>query len=241
MRALKKTAWTASLSMSLLAVGACTTAPAPAPPPVVVIAPPPPPILPPARPLPPGGAILSLTVPPVGVDGIRQTPNRNLSSNESVWHLRAALNVAALNCQSPVWNQIATNYNLFIGNNKQTLTKISRAIDGEYKVRFPGENALRVRDSRMTDLYNYFSLPTVKQEYCDTALLKSQEAIAVDWRALPQYSPAALTEIDAIFIRFFDSYARYQYDLENWNRLYAPPPVPQPALPSTVGSATTSG
>lgn len=212
----------------ILVVAACapvSAPPAPAPP--IVVAPPPA-VRAPARPVPPSGAALSLTVPPIGVDGIRQTPNRNISSNEAVWHLRAALNVAALNCQGPVWNQIATNYNNFLKNNKLTLTKISRAIDGEYKARYPGENALRVRDTKLTDLYNYFSLPTVRQQYCDAALAKSGEAAAVDWRALTQFSPPALAELDAIFIRFFDSYAKYEADLAEWNRRYGQtPPAPR--------------
>jgi hypothetical protein len=202
------------------AVAACKPAPAPAPipvpPPPVVVAPPPTP----SRPLPPGGAALGMVMPPVGVDGVRQTPNRFISSNESVWHLRAALNVAALNCQGPVWDQIATNYNKFIANNKATLTKISRSIDGEYKTRYPGQNALRVRDTKMTDLYNYFSMPAVKQEYCDTALARSAEAAAVDYKVLPEFSTGALANIDGIFIRFFDAYAKYESDLAQWNRTY---------------------
>jgi hypothetical protein len=201
------------------AVAACKPAPVPipAPPPApVVIAP----VRTPARPLPPGGAALGMVMPQVGVDGVRQTPNRAISTNEAVWHLRAALNVAALNCQGPVWDQIAVNYNKFIANNKATLTKISRAIDGEYKTRYPGQNALRVRDTKMTDLYNYFSMPAVKQEYCDTALAKSKEAAAVDYRVLTEFSGTALANIDGIFIRFFDAYVKYEADLAQWNRQY---------------------
>ena len=206
---------------AIATVAACTPAPAPVPippPPPVVYVPPPPP--PPAQPVPPGGAAASLIVPPMGIDGIRETPNRYISSNEAVWHLRAAINVAALNCQGPVWDQIATNYNMFLANNKLTLRKISTAIDGEYRARYPGENALRVRDTKMTDLYNYFSMPTVKQEYCDTSLSKSQELASISWRVLPEYSVGALADVDAIFIRFFDAYAKYEADLAEWNRLY---------------------
>ncbi|MFC4292940.1 hypothetical protein ACFOWX_11000 [Sphingorhabdus arenilitoris] len=203
-------------------IAACTPKPPPAPippPPPVIVAPPPPP----ARPLPPAGAAATLIMPPVGIDGVRETPNRFISSNEAVWHFRSAINVAALNCQGPVWDAIATNYNSFIGNNKLTLRKISKVIDQEYKTRYPGENALRVRDTKMTDLYNYFSLPTVRQEFCDAALIKSQEAAAVDWRVLPEYSVGALSDLDGIFIRFFDSYAQYEAKLAEWNRLYGAP------------------
>lgn len=79
------------------AVAACAPAPVKvAPPPIPLPAPPPP-----AMPLPPGGAALSMTIPPVGLDGVRVTPNRGLSRDEQIWHFRSALNVAALNCQGP--------------------------------------------------------------------------------------------------------------------------------------------
>jgi hypothetical protein len=205
--------------VSLLAACAPATRP-PVIAPRVIVTPPPP-----ARPLPPLGAAVSFSLPPIGVDGIRQTPNRSLSANEAVWNNRAALNVAALNCQGPVWDQIAVNYNRFLNNNKKTLSKISKDIDAEYRVRFPNENALRVRDTKLTDLYNYFSLPAVKREYCDMAMIKSQEAAALDFKTIKEYSATSLADVDGIFIRFFDSYAQYERDLADWNRRYAPRPV----------------
>lgn len=190
-------------------------------------------------PLPPGGASLAMTIPPVGVDGIRLTPNRFLSSDEYIWHFRSAINVAALNCQGPVWGQIATEYNKFIIVHKKRLSMASKTVDREYKARFPGQNGLRVRDTRMTDLYNYFALPPVKAEYCDASLRKITEVNLIQSAALPDYSNGALAELDGIFIRFFDAYVQYERDLADWNMRYAPPlPViqfqPQP-LPGLNG------
>ena len=212
---------------SIGAVAACVPVPAPAPapppPPIVVAAPPPPPV----RPLPPGGAAASFSVPPIGADGIRVTPNRSLSSNEAVWNFRSAMNVAALNCRGPVWDQIADNYNAFIKNNRLTLKKISRAIDREYRGRYRGQNSARVRDTKLTDLYNYYSLFAVKQEFCDITYAKSVEAATVSYKILPEFSAPALAEIDGVFIRFFNAFAQYQADLAEWNRLYASPaPAP---------------
>ena len=132
------------------AVAACAPAPSP----------------PPAMPLPPGGAALSMTIPPLGLDGVRATPNRGLSRDEQIWHFRSALNVAALNCQVPIWGRIATEYNKFIVIHKAILSRTSKAVDREYVARYPGKNGLRVRDTRMTDLYNYFALPPVRAQYC---------------------------------------------------------------------------
>lgn len=194
-------------------VAACTPQPAKIPPPPVRTAPP-------VKPTPPLGAATSYNVPPIGADGVRVTPNRGISSNEAVWHFRSAINVAALNCRGPVLDSIAPNYNKFLSNNKLTLRKISRNIDAEYRTKYPGQNPLRVRDTKLTDIYNYFSLPAVKREFCDTALIKSQEAAAVSYKILPEFTAKALADIDAIFIRFFDSYAQYENELAIWNQQY---------------------
>jgi hypothetical protein len=222
-----------ALSVAVAALAACQpkASPAPLPPPPVVVAPKP--VGPPPRPLPPGGAAASTKVPAFGVDGVRITPNRGLSRDEQIWHFRAAINVAALNCRGPVWDQLAQNYNQFIKVHKTKLAQVNTAVDSEYRKRYPGQNALRIRDTKMTDLYNYFALPPVRQEYCDTALRKSQEVIGVPLTAFPEYAIGALGDIDGIFIRFYDAYAKYEMDIAAWNAQYAVVPFmpTTPAVP----------
>ncbi len=209
-------------------VAACTPAPVKvAPPPISLPAPP-------AMPLPPGGAALSMTIPPVGLDGVRITPNRGLSRDEQIWHFRSALNVAALNCQGPVWGQIATEYNKFIVIHKVILSKTSKSVDREYVARYPVQNGLRVRDTRMTDLYNYFALPPVRAQYCDMALRKLTEANTVPTGALPEYAIGGLADIDRVFVNFYDAYVKYQRDLADWNMKYAPKPVYAPIPTSKI-------
>lgn len=226
----------------LTAIIFVTTVAACAPPPPVKVAPPPiyippPPPPPPAMPVPPGGAALSMTIPPVGIDGVRVTPNRGLSRDEQIWHFRSALNVAALNCQGPVWGQIANEYNKFIVTHKVLLSKTSKTVDREYVKRYPGKNGLRVRDTQLTDLYNYFALPPVRAEYCDTALRKVIDGNLVPKEALADYAVAGLADIDGIFIRFYDAYVQYERDLADWNMKYAPRPVYTP-LPQTLPQQT---
>lgn len=230
-------------SLAAIITVSAATACAPVPVPVKVIPPPvyiPPPPPPPAMPLPPGGAALSMSIPPLGVDGIRVTPNRGLSREESIWHFRSAVNVAALNCQGPVWGQIATEYNKFIIVHKKRLSQASKAVDREYVVRYPGQNGLRVRDTKLTDLYNYFALPPVKAEYCDSALRKIQEANLIPSDALPEYALGALNDIDGVFIRFFDAYIAYERNLADWNLKYAPPVQTIQFQPQVVTSGTPS-
>ncbi|MGB5077416.1 MAG: hypothetical protein WBO17_08060, partial [Sphingorhabdus sp.] len=156
-------------------------------------------------------------------------------------------NVAALNCQGPVWGQIATDYNKFITVHKVQLSKSSKSVDREYVARYPGQNGLRVRDTKLTDLYNYFALPPVKAEYCDAALRKLNEANLIPTSALPEYAYGGLTDIDGIFVRFFDAYAQYERDLADWNMRFAPTraltqPAVQPVLnePTTTTTANTA-
>ncbi len=222
----------------LTAVAACAPAPVKVvPAPIPLPAPPPP-----AMPLPPGGAALSMTIPPVGLDGVRATPNRGLSRDEQIWHFRSALNVAALNCQGPIWGQIATEYNKFIVIHKAILSKTSKAVDREYVARYPGKNGLRARDTRMTDLYNYFALPPVRAQYCDMALRKVTEANTVPKGALPEYAIGGLADIDGVFVNFYDAYVKYERDLADWNMKYAPKSVyvPVPASNMTAPPAAPS-
>jgi hypothetical protein len=219
------------------AVAACGPTPPPKPLPVpppapIIVAPPPPP---PVMPLPPGGAASSTKLPAYGADGLRITPNRGLSREESIWNFRAAINVAALNCQGPVWGVIAQNYNRMIVVHKARLTVANTAVDNEYRKRFPGQNALRVRDTRTTELYNYFALPPVREAFCNAALSKSQEAVTVPVAAFPEYAIGGLSDFDNIFLNFYDAYAKYELDLADWKLKHGPNAAMQPGTGPTTG------
>jgi hypothetical protein len=211
---------------------------APAPKPIVVAPKPvaPPPVVPatPPMPLPPGGAAVTMKVPMIGADGVRVTPNRGLSREEYIWHLRSGLNVAALNCQGPVWGEIAQNYNRYLQVHKGRLAQSNKAVDSEYVKRYPGQNGLRVRDTKMTDLYNYFALPPVRAEFCDKSLAKSREIIALPSAALPEYSFGALADLDGVFINFFNAFEQYKIDIVEWNARYGPKPSPTPVATSAT-------
>jgi hypothetical protein len=219
------------------AVAACAPTPVKVAPPPIPL---PPPSRPPAMPLPPGGAALSMSIPPIGLDGVRITPNKGLSRDEQIWHFRSALNVAALNCQGPVWGRIAVEYNTFIVTHKVMLSKTSKAVDREYIARFPGQNGLRVRDTKMTDLYNYFALPPVRAEYCDMSLRKVTEANRLPKEALAEYAIGGIKDIDGIFVRFYDAYVRYERDLADWNMKYAQRPV-YASTPSQANTPSLPG
>ncbi len=170
---------------------------------------------------------------------MRITPNRNLSREEYIWHLRSGLNVAALNCQGPVWGEIAQNYNRYLQVHKSRLAQTNKAVDAEYVKRYRGQNALRVRDTHSTDLYNYFALPPVRAEFCDKSLAKSREIIAIPSTALPEYSFGALADLDAVFINFYNAFEKYKVDIVEWNARYGPQPLAQASAPAVVTTIST--
>src|SRR3546814_4463124 len=73
-------------------LAACASVPPPPPTPE--------PVRPPPEPRPPYGAAPNLPVPNPGPDGQFATVNSGIGPQETIWHLRAALNVAALACRS---------------------------------------------------------------------------------------------------------------------------------------------
>ena len=197
---------------------ACAAPPPPPPPP-----PPPAPVAvaPPRMPTPPGGAMLAMAIPPLRPDGLRQTPNRDLGELETLWHLRSALNVAALNCQDATHFRIADDYNKFLTAHRKALDNANRAIDDKYRREF-GRDSKRVRDTHSTQVYNFFSLPPVKTEFCDAALVLGEEASVVPSDELVTFAARALPQLEGVFDRFFTAYENYQRDLAQWIALYAP-------------------
>lgn len=182
-----------------------------------------PPIIPspvPPMPVPPSGAAVGMYIPPTEASGERPTPNRGLGIDESIWHFRSAYNVAALNCMSPAHRHLADDYNRFIAAQRTRLTEANKAVDAEFIRRYPGTNGLRVRDTHMTDIYNYFALPPVTSGFCDLMLKKAVEAQSVSDAQLGEFSKTALGEIDDLFIDFYDAYERYQRRLADWKALY---------------------
>ena len=86
----------------------------------------PPPVMVPAAPqvvrapLPPG-ATPGMMIPAKLPDGNYATPNRALTIAATVWHLRSALNVAALACRGADEGLIVTRYNTMLTTQKIAL------------------------------------------------------------------------------------------------------------------------
>ena len=182
----------------------------------VAVAPPPAPVRtqPVPQPLPPMGATANMQIPPVGADGQRVTPNRDLSGPATLWHMRMALNVAALSCQGN-GDAARLQYNALLARHRAALTRAKAQVEGEYKARFGG-GAIAQRERLNTIVYNFFALPPAQAGFCAEAVRVGAAVNSLPADQLLGYAPTGLAALEKPFTDFFDAYARYQTDLAAW-------------------------
>ncbi|KQN24791.1 hypothetical protein ASE86_00365 [Sphingomonas sp. Leaf33] len=188
-----------------------------APPPVVAT-------VPVAKPVPPAGAAANIILPARLADGSFDTPNRALGDAAMLWHLRAALNVAALRCNDQA---LIDAYNGFVRTHAKALAK---AHDGT----MAGSGGQAAFDGRMTKLYNYFALPPVQDAFCAAATTIATEATTTPLGEVQRLATLGLPVLDAPFTNFFARYASYRADLAAWQ---AGQVAPRLAYDMTVMSA----
>jgi hypothetical protein len=215
-------------TVSLAACGAPPPPPPPPPPPVVVV---------PPQPQPPSGASANLSVPPLDAQGLRHTVNYGLSPAQTVWNLRSAYNVAALNCLQPQHAQIVVNYRAFLKTHAKKLAAVNKEVDQEFKAKF-GAKFIPPRESYMTQVYNYFALPPTLPAFCDAALAMSNEAATIPSADLDAFAARSLPAIEQVFLRFYRSYEQYRTDLAAWQARYmASMPAPVAIVLPAQGAA----
>ncbi|WP_070156583.1 hypothetical protein [Sphingobium phenoxybenzoativorans] len=168
-----------------------------------------------SMPRPPMGATAGMTIPAVGKDGQRITPNRELSEAATLWHVRMALNVAALSCLKQ--DAARVQYNQLLNAHKTILAKTNKAVDAEYKERL-GSKGVDARDRLNTRVYNFFALPPVQERFCDRAIVVGRAANARKSSELSAYAPEAIASLEAPFLEFYDAYAVYQVRLAAWRK-----------------------
>lgn len=202
----------------LAALAACQTPPPPPPPPPPIVQP----QYTPRAPTPPFGASTLTIVPALRVDGLRDTINRDLGPLETLWHVRAALNVAALSCTGPLYERLVGDYNAFITNNSASLRNANNAIIRKFQ-RDIGANYKVEHDRHQTQLYNYWSFSPLRRPFCDQAVQISQRAIVTKSADLDSFAERALPELEKPFTDFYLAYEEYQRDLKAWQVQYGDP------------------
>ena len=198
--------------------------PLPPPPPIIVYIPP--------RPTPPLGASPLFKVPPLGLDGARQNINTKTTPLQTVWNLRSAYNVAALNCQRVEYNDILVGYKRFLKIYKVGLLKANRGVDADYRKRYRTA-FIRPREAYMTQVYNYYAFPPTLLNFCDAALTMARESMTLKPLDLTIFAQRYVPQFDLVFENFYRSYDQYKSDAAAWDAKYAPVTVVVPvALPS---------
>ena len=198
--------------------------PPPPPPPIVVYIPP--------RPTPPLGASPLFKVPPLGPTGVRQSINAGIGPLQTVWNLRSAYNVAALDCLRTEHSEILTGYKRFLKIHKLGLTKANRAVDADYRKRF-GTAYIRPREAYMTQVYNYYAFPPTLPGFCDAALAMARESMTLKPTELTAFAARYVPQFDMVFENFYRSYDQYRADAAAWDTKYAPVTV-QVAVPPLI-------
>lgn len=200
----------------LATLAACATPPPPPPPPPPPV-PTPTPV--PSRPTPPNNAAPTMFVPLVDAFGVRQTINAGLSSAQTVWNMRSAMNVAALNCLRPGDEPILTAYTDMLDSYARPLSATNRALDSEFRQKY-GATYRTVRDQYMTQVYNYFALPPVLPDFCDAALQVAQAYLIAKPEDFDVYAANTLPRLERQFLSFFGEYEQWRSEVAAWDARY---------------------
>lgn len=152
----------------------------------------------------PKGASPGMRIPARLADGSYNTPNRVLTPAATVWHLRAALNVAALACRGVQETTTIAHYNALLQSQKAALKDAEANLSAEYRA--TGGDWQDRYDDSMTRLYNYFSQSFARDAFCANAAAVLADSATVTTAALPAFAAARLPTLDRPFTDFYAAY-----------------------------------
>jgi hypothetical protein len=130
--------------------------------------------------------------------GTHPAPRRGHSSAEAIWHVRAALNVAALNCRDANESRTVAAYNGMLSARRATLAAADTQTKALYRARFGGRWQ-NEHDTAMTRLYNFFAQPPAHDDFCRVAEQVLDEAQTVSDAAFADFADDALARLEAPF------------------------------------------
>uniref|UniRef100_UPI001575488A hypothetical protein n=1 Tax=Sphingomonas bacterium TaxID=1895847 RepID=UPI001575488A len=121
--------------------------------------------------------------------------NANLSQAATVWHLRAALNVAALACRAPGEAMLASQYNALLVRERTSFAVAQDGLAAEFRA---GGGQWQDRyDHAMTRLYNFFSAAQAHDRFCAAAVQVMADTQALAPGTLPGGAASGLMVLDA--------------------------------------------
>jgi hypothetical protein len=189
--------------------------------PVVVTPPPVVATLPPAPPVMPYGGYSGLKIPDKRNDGTYITPNFDMTDAAAVWHLRAALNVAALACDN-AGGGVLDGYNAWLAAHRPVLDAAVKQYLHEWEVT-GWSDWEQAYETNQTRIYNFYSQSTIRVAFCAAARTEIANIGTVTDADLPKYARAALVRIDKPFIDFYTAF-------DAWRDYYEPHVTPPPVI-----------
>ena len=120
---------------------------------------------------PPGGFMVPKAV-------VLKNPTPAELSANAVWNLRAALNVAALQCQFSPWLRTVKTYNSFLQAHSEELARAQATMIEHFK-KTDGAKALNSFDVYTTRTYNSYSTLDAQYAFCNAAGAVGRRALAV--------------------------------------------------------------
>ncbi len=186
-----------------------------------------------AEPRVPDGFARSFAAPARDAGGAYRTPNRDLSPSEVTWHVRVALNVAALGCRDE-----ATAYNAMLTTEKVPLAGADAGAQAAERAR--GGDWQARHDDAMTKLYNFWAQPPAQGGFCAAAGEALREAVNVEPADFPAFAAAALPRLEAPFVAAFARFDGYRAELARWTARHQPAAVPAVTVASASTTPTTA-
>ncbi|WP_426165804.1 hypothetical protein [Sandarakinorhabdus sp. DWP1-3-1] len=96
----------------------------------------------------------------------------------AVWNVRAALNVAALQCQFSPFLSTVKNYNDLLRHHGEELTRAQATMVAHFR-RYDGARAANSFDQYTTRTYNSYSTLDAQYKFCEAAGRVGREALAI--------------------------------------------------------------
>lgn len=190
-----------------------------------------------APPVLPTGASAGFVPPPQDAGGY-VTPNRDLSVEETMWHVRTALNVAALGCRGVESAELVDGYNALLDYDRGVLATAADGVVARYKARF-GVAWQERHDDAMTRLYNYWATPPAQRAFCAAAREVMRDAAATPADRFSAFATAALARLEAPILAFFAAYDRYRVAQRDWSARHMPIAAATTPAGTVVAEAAT--
>lgn len=177
-----------------------------------------------APPAPIKGVAPTYHTPARDAAGAYLTPNRALSAAETAWHVRIALNVAALGCRDADERATVAAYNAVLAADQAPLAAAATGTERQYQVKF-GAKWRAAHDDNMTRLYNFFAQTPAHDEFCTAAKEVLAEARAAAPADFATVAAGALPRLEAPFLAFYARFDAYREERAAWEARHAAPPV----------------